>query len=188
MTGAPPTPLCRPILLSLSAGEARRQADLGAGYHLLDCEFCAELSQPLVDRTTSEPGAEVRTAIRADADIVAARQAGRDLAIRAGFGNAESTVIATAISEIARNIVRFARRGEIVVTIINGDERPGIRVVARDVGAGISDLDQAMEVGYSTYGGRGLGLPGTRRMMDDFEIHSQPGRGTTVTMTKWRWL
>ena len=95
------------------------------------------------------------------------------------------TVIATAVSEISRNIVRFAEYGEIFLELLD-EPRPGLRVVARDVGPGISDLDSAMSVGYSTYSGLGLGLPGARRLMDEFEVSSEPGRGTTVTMTKWQ--
>jgi serine/threonine-protein kinase RsbT len=95
-------------------------------------------------------------------------------------------VIATAISEIARNIVRFARRGDITMTLVAQGDVAGVTVVARDAGPGIADVDRALEVGYTTYGGRGLGLPGSRRLMDEFTISSEVGRGTTVTMTKWR--
>lgn len=88
------------------------------------------------------------------------------------------------MSEVARNIVRFASSGEVTIELL---ERPrtGIRVVARDTGPGIRDIDRALEDGFSTYDGLGLGLPGSRRLMDEFSIVSEPGRGTTVTMTKW---
>lgn len=185
LEGEPPTPRCRPVLLSLSAGGRRRQAELDAGYHLLDCEFCAALSGPLFDRLAKAAPDEVRIPVQTDADIVVARQRGRDLAVRAGFTATESTVIATAISEIARNIVRFARRGEVTATIVTDGSTSGVTVVARDAGPGIADLELALEAGYTTYGGRGLGLPGSRRLMDEFEITSEVGRGTTVTMTKW---
>ena len=105
--------------------------------------------------------------------------------MQAGFSETEATVIATAISEIARNIVRFARGGEVSIELVSDDDRRGVMIVARDAGPGIADIDRAMTVGYTTYGGRGLGLPGSRRLMDEFEISSEIGRGTTVTMTKW---
>ncbi len=123
--------------------------------------------------------------MRADADVVTARQRGRELAIRAGFAPTDATMIATAISEIARNVVRFAQRGEMVMSIVKDGETHGLSIVTRDVGPGIADIERALEVGFTTYGGRGLGLPGSRRLMDEFEIISEVGRGTTVSMTKW---
>ena len=182
----PPTPQCRPVLVSLSGGDRRRQAELDAGYHLLDCDYCAAVSQPLFDRRVAAGSDEVRVPVAADPDIVTARQRGRDIALQAGFSAAEATMIATAISEIARNIVRFARRGDVTVALVAEGDVPGVMVVARDAGPGIADVDRALAVGFTTYGGRGLGLPGSQRLMDEFEIASEPGRGTTVTMTKWR--
>jgi anti-sigma regulatory factor (Ser/Thr protein kinase) len=128
---------------------------------------------------------DVRVPIRTDSDIVSARQAAREQASRLGFSRAALTVIATSVSEMARNIVRFAAPGEIVVSLLE-HPRPGLRVVARDTGPGIPDVEQALRDGYSTYHGLGLGLPGARRLMDEFAIVSEPGRGTTVTMTKWQ--
>jgi serine/threonine-protein kinase RsbT len=157
---------------------------LGAGYHLLDCDFCAELSQPLLDRRT-RAREETSVPVRVDADIVVARQRAHEVAVGVGFSSTEATVIATAVSEIARNIVRFARRGEVTFTIVSDGDEAGVMVVARDVGPGIPDIDLAMRVGYTTYGGQGLGLPGSRRLMDEFQVSSEIGRGTTVTMTKW---
>ena len=116
---------------------------------------------------------------------MAARQRGRELAARAAFSPTQLTMIATAISELARNIVRFARRGEIVVSLIGDDEAVGVRIVANDVGPGIADIEQALEDGYTTYDGLGLGLGGCRRLMDEFAISSEVGRGTTVAMSKW---
>jgi serine/threonine-protein kinase RsbT len=183
----PPTARCRPVLLALSAGDRRRQRDLDAGGHLLACAWCARLSQPLLDRRrTASVAGEVRIPIRTDADVVAARRQGRELAAQAGFSATELTIIATAISEIARNIVMFANRGEITVSLVGDDSRQGVTVVARDSGPGISDLERAVQDGYSGYGGMGLGLPGSRRLMDEFEVSSEVDRGTTVTMTKWR--
>jgi len=185
LEGEPPTTRCRPVLLSLSSGDRRRQAELDAGYHLVDCDFCAALSEPLFDRRSRGGSDEVRVPVQGDSDIVTARQQGATLAQRAGFSVTEATVIATAISEVARNIVRFARRGVVTVTIVAEDDTFGLTVVAQDAGQGIVDIERALTEGYTTYGGLGLGLPGSRRLMDEFEVTSEIGRGTTVTMTKW---
>jgi serine/threonine-protein kinase RsbT len=128
---------------------------------------------------------EVRIEVAADTDIVEARQTGRDLAAQLGFSLTDLTLIATAISEIARNITTYAGRGEITLRLVRQGERRGLLVVATDDGPGIADVDRALEDGYSTGRGMGLGLPGARRLMDEFEIDSGPGRGTTVTMRKW---
>ena len=181
----PPTDRCRPVLLAVSAGDRRRQSEVGAARHLLECDVCAGLSEPLLGRGQPRDN-EMRIKIKSDADIVTARKGARELAARLEFSATEMTVIATAVSEISRNIVRFAGRGEIYLELLD-EPRPGLRVVARDAGPGIADLNQAMTVGYSTYSGLGLGLPGARRLMDEFEVISEQGRGTTVTMTKWRW-
>jgi serine/threonine-protein kinase RsbT len=129
---------------------------------------------------------ETRVAIDRDVDIVTARQMGRELAVEAGFTGSDLTLIATAISEVARNIVVYARRGEIRLQLAARDGRSGIEVVAADQGPGIADIEQAMQDGFSTGRSLGLGLPGARRLMDEFEIVSAPGKGTTVTMRKWR--
>lgn len=129
---------------------------------------------------------EVHIEVECDADIVQARAGGRALASHLGFSRTDATLIATAISEVARNIVVHAGRGEIVVKKEDGTDRYGVVVIARDSGPGIADLEAAMEEGYGTKGGFGLGLPGTRRIMDDFDIESAVGSGTTVTMRKWR--
>jgi serine/threonine-protein kinase RsbT len=120
-----------------------------------------------------------------EVDIVSARQQGRALAIEIGFSGGDLTLIATAISEIARNIVVYAKHGEILLSPIQDGARRGILVVARDQGPGIPDVAQAMQDGYSTGKSLGLGLPGAKRIMDDFEIVSEVGKGTTVTMRKW---
>jgi len=183
--GEPPSRECRPVLLALSAGDRRRQDAVDAGYHILECEFCAVLSEPLFDRRPTPAPGEAAIRLLADSDIVTARQRGRALALAIGFSPTEATFIATAISELARNIVRFATSGDITVTRVTEGDAVGILVIARDSGPGIADLDLAMSIGYTTYGGRGLGLPGARRLMDEFEITSELGSGTTVTMTKW---
>jgi serine/threonine-protein kinase RsbT len=126
----------------------------------------------------------VAVAIASDTDIVAARQRGRAMAAHLGFSSTDQIVIATAISELARNIVEYAKRGEVLLREMDGSRR-GLEIVARDSGPGIADLAQAMRDGYSTSRSLGLGLPGTRRLMDDFEIVSETGRGTTVTVRKW---
>jgi RNA polymerase sigma factor (sigma-70 family) len=183
----PPTARCRPVLLALSAGDRRRQRDLDAGGHLLACGWCARLSEPLLDRRrTAAVAGEIRIPIQSDADVVTARRQGRELAAQAGFSATELTIIATAISEIARNIVMFAERGEVLISLVGENSRQGVTVVARDAGPGIADLERAVQDGYSGYGGMGLGLPGSRRLMDEFEITSEVDKGTTVTMTKWR--
>jgi serine/threonine-protein kinase RsbT len=129
---------------------------------------------------------EKRVPINADRDIVTARQQGRAVALDLGFSDTDSTVIAMAISEIARNIVEYAKDGEIIIRKRQRNGREGIMIEARDDGPGIPDVARAMEVGFSTSHGLGLGLPGTKRLMDDFHLHSEVGRGTTVVMTKWR--
>jgi len=129
---------------------------------------------------------EIRVAINSDQDIVTARQKGRALAIELGFSSGDATLIATSISELARNIVSYARKGEITLKIVQASGRQGISIMASDSGPGIRDIRQAMRDGFSTSGSLGLGLPGVRRLMDDFEIASEPGRGTTVTVKKWK--
>ncbi len=119
-----------------------------------------------------------------DADVVQARGKGREAALRVGFSPSDATLIATAISEVTRNIVKFADSGEVLVEILE-DPRRGVQVTARDTGPGIPDVERALQDGYSTYSGLGLGLPGARRLMDEFAIASEVGRGTTVTMTRW---
>ena len=127
----------------------------------------------------------IRIAITNEADIVTARQSGRGLASDLGFSLTDTTLIATAISEVARNITTYARRGEILCEPIQGRRGHGLQVVATDDGPGIEDVDLALQDGFSTGLGMGLGLPGAKRLMDEFEIDSEPGRGTKVSMRKW---
>jgi serine/threonine-protein kinase RsbT len=128
---------------------------------------------------------EVRVVIQHEADIVTARQKGRELGAASGFSKTEQTLIATAISEVARNIVVYAKEGEVLLSPLRNGSRKGIKVVARDEGPGIADLNLAMRDGYSTANSLGIGLPGAKRLMDEFDVASSPGRGTTVTMKKW---
>jgi serine/threonine-protein kinase RsbT len=129
---------------------------------------------------------EVRVAINTDADLVIARAEGRAMAERLGFPRPDPTLIATAISEVARNIVVHVGRGEIVLRPFEDADRYGVVVIAIDEGPGIRDVEAALRDDYSGRGGLGLGLPGARRLMDDFEIASGTDTGTTVTMKKWR--
>jgi serine/threonine-protein kinase RsbT len=128
---------------------------------------------------------EVRVPIVRESDIVTARQKGRALAAELGFSSCDQTLVATAISEIARNIITYATQGEISLGAIKNAQR-GLSITAVDEGPGIANLDQAMQNGYSSSGSLGLGLPGAKRMMDEFEISSEPGKGTTVRMKKWK--
>lgn len=128
---------------------------------------------------------EIRVPIASDQDVIAARQQGRALAVKLEFSSGDSTLIATAISELARNIVSYARDGEIRLLSQNSG-RPGIVIVASDKGPGIEDIRQAMRDGFSTSGSLGLGLPGVRRLMDEFDIASEMGKGTIVIAKKWK--
>jgi len=124
-------------------------------------------------------------AIRADVDIISARQRGRDLGAELGFAKTELALIATAISELARNILTYAGEGEIEVAVQEADGRRGLLIVARDQGPGIADIALALQDGYSTSRSLGIGLPGVRRLMDEFEVTSEPGSGTVVRAVKW---
>jgi len=128
---------------------------------------------------------EVRVPVTHESDVVVVRREVRTLASTLGFSSGELAVIATAVSEIARNIVVYAKRGEVVLSLVENGARKGVRVVARDYGPGIPDLSLAMKDGWSTAKGLGLGLPGARRLMDEFDVVSEVGKGTIVTMTKW---
>ena len=119
--------------------------------------------------------------------MVKARQKGRELAAALGFSSTDQTLIATAISELARNIVSYAGRGTIGLSRIEAAGRTGIMIVAHDDGPGIADIQLAMRDGYSTGNSLGVGLPGARRLVDELEVQSTVGVGTTVTLRKWRW-
>lgn len=128
---------------------------------------------------------EVHVEINSAADIVIARQKGRALAMELGFEGSDLTLIATAISEVARNIVIHAKNGEVVLSPLTHSSRDGLLIIARDEGPGIKDVVKAMQYGYSTNRGLGVGLPGAKWLMDEFDIESKLGKGTTVTMKKW---
>lgn len=128
---------------------------------------------------------EARVAINSAMDIVTARQKGRSLAMEIGFEGSDLTLIATAISEVARNIIDHAKRGEVILVALHQGNKHGLAIMARDSGPGIRDIKQAMQYGYSTRKGLGVGLPGAKWLVDEFEIDSKVGKGTTVTMKKW---
>jgi serine/threonine-protein kinase RsbT len=129
--------------------------------------------------------AEVRVRIQCLADIVIARQQGRALAAQLGFSNSHLTIIATAISESARNIVEYATEGEVILTLVNKGDSRGIEVMVIDHGPGIADLATVLQDGHPSSSSLGMGLRGSRRLMDEFEIASEVGKGTIVTMKKW---
>jgi serine/threonine-protein kinase RsbT len=128
---------------------------------------------------------EIRVAIRTDADVVSARQEARTMGAHLGFSSTDLTLLATAISEVARNITTYAGEGEVLLRVLDEDGRQGIEVLATDDGPGIEDVELAMQDGFTTGNGLGLGLPGTRRLVDEFNLETMPGAGTTVRLVKW---
>lgn len=139
--------------------------------------------------STAKPSREIRietkVTIKGVEDIVDARQKGRALAQELGFSMTQSTLIATAISELARNIVLYAKTGEIILARVTNESHRGIIITAADKGPGIANIQHALMSGYSSSGGLGLGLPGVRQMVDEFDIKSRPGEGTQVTALMW---
>lgn len=138
---------------------------------------------PLEFRSRSEL---ITIPIGSDQDIVKARQEGRRIAGNVGFSAIDLVLVATSISELARNIVRYARKGEIAIRPVTNSAQRGIEIIARDEGPGIKDVEQVLQVGFSTSASLGLGLPGVRRLMDEFEIQSRIGHGTIVIAKKWK--
>lgn len=133
--------------------------------------------------------AEERVSIRREDDIVLSRQRAREVAKRLGFGAVDQSRIATAVSELARNVVRYANdgQGEVTIRELPADvRRTGIEIVVADEGPGIADLEQAMRDGFTSGSGMGMGLPGTKRLMDEMEIDSGAGQATVITIRKWR--
>ncbi|MDB6115214.1 MAG: anti-sigma regulatory factor [Lacunisphaera sp.] len=128
---------------------------------------------------------DIHLEIRSTIDIVTARQQGRELAMELGFSGSEITLVAAAISEIARNILDHAKRGEVNFSVTQKNGQQCLQIVAQDQGPGIADIPRAMQYGYSTRGGLGVGLPGAKWLMDEFEIESTVGKGTKITMRKW---
>ncbi len=133
---------------------------------------------PAISHETAMP-------LHSDVDVLKARQLGKELASSLRFTTSELTIIATAISEIARNTVLYARDGWMELKLIQQGKKRGLLVIAEDSGPGIADLSLAMQDGYTTSRGLGIGLPGAKRLMDEFDIKSELGKGTTIVMKKW---
>lgn len=140
----------------------------------------APIAQP-----SAASSVRVRIPIATDADVAVAGEHGRRLASRLDFSPTDITVIAAAILEVARNVLAHGQRGDLMLHLIQKRGRLGVAVLARDKGPGIANVRQALRDGCSTSGGLGLGLASARRLMDEFRVRSEPGRGTTITMRKW---
>jgi serine/threonine-protein kinase RsbT len=141
---------------------------------------------PAKTRKILDTKAEITLSIKRDTDIVLACQKGRMLAAQMGLSGNDQVSVVIAVSEVARNILRYAEQGKIMLKPIEQDQKQGIEVVAQDQGPGIADINLVLQDGYSTGGGLGLGLSGAKRLMDEFEISTEVGKGTTITMRKWR--
>jgi serine/threonine-protein kinase RsbT len=128
----------------------------------------------------------VHVAIASDSDVVTARQIAREMGGDLGFSSTDLTLLATAISEVARNITTYAGTGEVALRVLRDRGREGIEVLASDDGPGIEDVELALQDGYTTGNGLGLGLPGARRLVDEFDLETRPGEGTRVRLVKWR--
>ncbi len=127
--------------------------------------------------------------IKGSEDIVSARMAGREMAKELGFGSADQTRLATAISELSRNVIQYAKEGSCIITDESDESKIKIRVIVEDHGPGIPDIAQAAKQGYSTGGGLGAGLPGTKRLVQEFDIKSTPGHTlVNIVLTKRRAL
>lgn len=129
---------------------------------------------------------EMRVPIRSEYDIVTARHRVKEICTALDFSSGEQTLVATAVSELARNIVEYAGSGEMIMGMTDNKTEKGIFIIAKDEGPGIPNIELAMKDGYSTSKGLGLGLPGCKRIMDEFDIVSRKGKGTTVTVKKWK--
>jgi serine/threonine-protein kinase RsbT len=127
-----------------------------------------------------------RLPVSTDQDVVRVRQLVRTVAVAVKLSLVDQTKLVTAASELARNTLVYGGGGEVVVTQVQNERRVGIKIVFADEGPGIADLDLALTDGYTTGGGMGLGLSGARRLVDEFDIDTEPGKGTTITVTKWR--
>lgn len=124
--------------------------------------------------------------IGSDLDVVTARSASREIARSVGFSAVDQARIATAVGELARNIFTYAKTGQVTLREVERGGAKGIEIVCEDNGPGIEHIDLAMQDGYSTSGGMGMGIPGAKRLMSEFDIRSKVGAGTTVTCRKWR--
>lgn len=124
--------------------------------------------------------------IRGSGDVVQVRQAVRTWAIQAGFSLVDQTKIVTAASELARNTLDYGGGGTVRLQLVENGLRRGLRLTFEDQGPGIADIERAMTDGFTTGGGMGMGLPGSKRLVNEFEIASRPGEGTRVTITRWK--
>jgi serine/threonine-protein kinase RsbT len=149
-------------------------------------QILRRLYSATLPRRTTLMESECKVPIKSERDIVVARQKGRTLARDFGFSLGDATLIATAISELARNIITYAKEGMITMNVISTSTHEGLLIVASDEGPGIADIPRALRDGFTTSGSLGIGLPGVRRLMDEFDVSSQPGQGTIVTVTKWK--
>jgi len=125
-------------------------------------------------------------AVTGDEDVVRVRHLVREWAVAAGFSLVDQTKLVTAASELARNLVQHGGGGEMRIETLNSGPRCGLRLTFADRGPGISDIEQAMRDGFSTGNGLGLGLGGSKRLVNEFEIRSRKGEGTTVAITRWK--
>jgi serine/threonine-protein kinase RsbT len=127
----------------------------------------------------------MRLEIRTEEDIIVSRAAAKELAREVGFGIVDQTKIATAISELTRNIVKYAGDGLLYLEVVSRNQQPGLEITCEDRGPGIVDIEAALREGYTTGKGLGMGLPGARKLMDDFELTSTVNQGTRVVVRKW---
>jgi serine/threonine-protein kinase RsbT len=158
----------------------------GPGWKPTQCKAQSDSEEAEQANTINENAGGLVIGIRSSSDIVTARQQGRALAIELGFEGGDTTLIVTVIAEAARNIVDYAKEGEILIKAIQQGDKAGILIVARDTGPGIPDVEGAVQYGCSTRKGLGMGLPGIKWLADEFEIVSQVGKGTRVSMKKWK--
>jgi serine/threonine-protein kinase RsbT len=128
---------------------------------------------------------EVMTIIR-EKDVIPFRNRLKEHAVKIGMGLVNQTKIITAASELARNMLKYANGGKVTIEVLNKGRENGIRLIFEDKGPGIADIALAMKDGYSTGRSLGLGLPGTKRLVSEFSIQSEVGKGTTVTVIKWK--
>jgi serine/threonine-protein kinase RsbT len=135
--------------------------------------------------TGALPDAPRTQPISADQDVVRVRQLVRTAAVSAKLSLVDQTKLVTAASELARNTLVYGGGGSVEITLVDSDRRRGVRILFADSGPGIADVDQALTDGYTTGSGLGLGLSGARRLVDEFDIETEVGRGTRVTVTKW---
>jgi len=126
-----------------------------------------------------------KVSIDSSEGVILARQIARNMARELGFGLADQTRITTAVSELGRNIYLYAGTGSLTIRTVSGSSAKGLEIIAEDQGPGIADIEMAMQDGYSTGNGLGRGLPGTKRLMDEFEIKSEVGKGTFVNVKRW---